>query len=107
MTAELLSDRDRLLRFLLLLLAQSPGDSDAILDDLAAAAESNGAAAPVALGSVGMPLLEPLLRTLHRDPGRLDEVARLIADIRQHGRRDALPPELDDLWQTVAAVRRA
>jgi hypothetical protein len=106
-TAELLSDRDRLLRFLMLLLADTPGDSDAILDELAVTAERGAGPPQGDAGSPLMPLLEPLLRTMHREPERLDEVARLIADIRQHGATGVLPPELDSLWSTIAAVRRA
>ena len=106
-TAELLSDRDRLLRFLMLLLADTPGDSDAILDELAVTAERGAGPPQGDAGSPLMPLLEPLLRTMHREPERLDEVARLIADIRQHGATGVLPPELDTLWSTIAAVRRA
>ena len=55
----------------------------------------------------GLPLLEPMLRALHRAPERLDEIDRLLADIRTAGgsTADLLPPELEELWATVAAVR--
>jgi hypothetical protein len=107
-TADMLSDRERLLRFLLLLLADE-FDTDRILDDLGELTESSapGRDGGGTAGSFGLPLLEPMLRTLHRDPERLDEVDRLLADLRAAGgsTTDVLPDELIELWETVQAVR--
>jgi len=109
-TAELLGDRERLLRFILLLLSDE-GDSDRMLDELEtllgehSAGTGTGAPAP----PLGLPLLEPMLRALHRSPERLGEIDRLLRDMRQAGANttDLLPPELEALWTTINELREA
>jgi hypothetical protein len=110
-TADLLSDRERLLRFILLLLAED-GESDRMLDELEALLGERRTASVPAGGdgaAPGLPLLEPLLRALHRDPERLEEIDRLLRDVRTAGgdTADLLPPELDALWQTIGELREA
>ena len=55
----------------------------------------------------GLPLLEPMLRALHRAPERLEEIDRLLADMRTAGAATdrLLPPELEELWETITEVR--
>ena len=109
-TAELLSDTDRLLRFILLLLADD-GDSDRMLDELEAlfAERTGGGSVGAGGGASGLPLLEPMLRALHRAPERLEEVDRLLADMRTAGAATdrLLPPELEELWETINKVRES
>lgn len=109
-TAELLSDTDRLLRFILLLLADD-GDSDRMLAELEdlLTERSVGGSAGSDRGSGGLPLLEPMLRALHRDPERLDEIDRLLSDMRTAGASTErlLPPELAELWTTISEVRES
>ena len=109
-TADLLSDRDRLLRFILILLSDDV-DVDRMLDELGGLLADRRAgvssASSAAMGPLGLPLLEPMLRALHRAPERLDEIDKLLEDIRTAGgsTTDLLPPELDELWATVTAAR--
>jgi hypothetical protein len=107
-TAELLSDTDRLLRFILLLLADD-GDSDRMLAELEGLLleRTVGGGTGSNTGELGLPLLEPMLRALHRAPEKLDEIDRLLTDMRAAGAStDALlPPELEQLWSTIAQVR--
>jgi len=109
-TAELLGDRERLLRFILLLLSDE-GDSDRMLNELEALlgerSAATGAGVPAPL--LGLPLLEPMLRALHRSPERLDEIDRLLRDMRDAGANtaDLLPPELEALWTTINELRKA
>lgn len=109
-TAELLSDTDRLLRFILLLLAED-GDSDRTLAELAdlLTERTVGGGSGSGMGSAGLPLLEPMLRALHHAPERLDEIDRLLADMRTAGASTErlLPPELEQLWATINDVRRS
>jgi hypothetical protein len=108
-TAELLGDRDRLLRFILLLLSDD-GDSDRMLDELEEIFKERAAGAgPNAhRPEARLPLLEPMLRALQRDPGRLDEIDRLLRDVREAGgASDLLPPELEALWGTINELRKA
>lgn len=109
-TAELLSDTERLLRFILLLLADD-GDSDRMLAELEEllTERSAGGSASSDRGSGGLPLLEPMLRALHRDPDRLDEIDRLLTDMRtaRASTERLLPPELSELWTTISEVRES
>ena len=110
MTAELLYDRERLLRFILILLSDD-SDVDRMLEELLdlLAERRTGAASTSSStgGALGLPLLEPMLRALHRAPERLEEIDRLLADMRTAGgsTEDLLPPELEELWATIAAAR--
>jgi hypothetical protein len=109
-TAELLADTDRLLRFILLLLADD-GDSDrmlAELEDLLTERTVGGGASGRG-GAGGLPLLEPMLRALHRAPERLEEIDRLLADMRTAGASTdrLLPPALEELWATITDVRES
>jgi hypothetical protein len=105
-TAELLGDRERLLRFLLLLLSDG-GDTDRLLDELDELMGESGSADSRGELAAGLPLLEPMLRALHRAPERLDEIGRLLRDVRAAGGAspDLLPPELEQLWDTVDRLR--
>lgn len=109
-TAELLSDTDRLLRFILLLLADD-GDSDRMLAELEALLTERtvGGSTSASGGGEGLPLLEPMLRALHRAPERLEEIDRLLGDMRTAGASTnrLLPPELEELWETIIEVRRS
>jgi hypothetical protein len=109
-TAELLSDTDRLLRFILLLLADD-GDSDRMLAELEdlLTERTVGGSVGGGGGTSGLPLLEPMLRALHRAPERLDEIDRLLADMRTAGASTErlLPPELEQLWATISEVRES
>lgn len=105
--ADLLSSPDRLIAFLLLLLATDGASSETALDRLEqiAAGPSPGSNNSA---SVGLPLLEPMLRALDRDPGRLDEFARVISDLSEdESAASRLPEGLTKLWAIVDAVRRS
>lgn len=109
-TAELLSDTDRLLRFILLLLADD-GDSDRMLAELQdLLTERTVSGSPRGRSPAdGLPLLEPMLRALHRAPERLEEIDRLLTDMRTAGASTdrLLPPELEKLWETICEVRES
>ena len=97
----MLSNRERLLRYLFMLLTDA---------GLALHSKMSGGGAGWgdwdAPGPFGIPLLEPLLRALAEDPLRLDDVERLISDLGQsdQGRR-LLPEELSTLWAAIRLVR--
>lgn len=99
-----LKDRQRLLRFLMFLLADDAELADALgtdrakarLHDATETSHSNGA------------LLETLLRALHRTPERLDAVARLVEDVkRQPDCEELLPLKFDQIWEPIWAARQA
>lgn len=101
---DLLRDSQTLLRFLVLLLADDPEQLFVELRQTATAAEANGPAQSAA----ALPLLEHLLRTLQRAPERLDQVQRLIDDLRKTPEgRSLVPPEFEAIWEPIRRVRRA
>ena len=99
----LLQNRDQVMRLLWILLSE--GELSAS-DFVAAAGESRNRPGQRGFGDSGFPLLESLLKALGRDPGRLDEVARLIADLRRTPEgQDLLPDGLNAIWDPIWAVR--
>lgn len=101
----LLNDRGRVLRLLFLILMDEGADVSAFIQ----AARRNDSAA---VGSFGgwdqAALLEALLRSLSRNPERIDQAARLIADLRSTPEgEDLLPKRLNEIWGPVWAAREA
>lgn len=100
----LLSDADRVLRFMLLLL------SDADAHDFATlfGDGENGSETHVFGQSLsGATLFESLLRSLDRQPEQLDQVAEMIADLqRTEEGRNLLPKSLSEIWDPVWSVRQ-
>jgi hypothetical protein len=104
-TQYLLRDRQQVIRFLLLLLADRE-DESLVGGDFGAGAGTSGAADPSRASSEA--LLEPLLRALDRDPERLDDVARILSDLRAtEDGRAKLPTGIDDIWAPIWAARQA
>ena len=59
-------------------------------------------------GGFGLPLLEPLLRTLSDDPARLADVERLVLDLESSDEGAALLPEdFVEVWSAIRSVRGA
>lgn len=97
----LLQNQAEVLRYLLLLLSDDP------LDLLGGEEGGNGPGWFGSLGTGGLAfgLLEPLLRTLARNPEKLDRVARLVSDLRSSEKgRDLLPEGFDELWDAVSSA---
>ena len=68
--------------------------------------ESGGTAADWVAGGDDTPLLESLLKTLDRSPERLDEIQRLLDDIRESWDPDEMLPEgFLAVWEAVWANR--
>lgn len=58
-------------------------------------------------GGFGLPLLEPLLKALDRDPRRIDQVARLVDDLsRLEKGRSLLPEDFLQAWKPIWAARK-
>jgi hypothetical protein len=98
----ILSDRGSVLRFLLILL--TAGGLDGSLGLLPPKAGDNGG------GNFGLghrTLFEALVRTLDRDAGRLDQIARLVDDLRHTAEGAALLPDgFDSVWAPIWAARQ-
>jgi hypothetical protein len=100
----LVSDRESFLRYLLLLLADDGAELAGAMAGTMAADPMAGSA-PQVDGDTA--LLESLLRTLTRDPTRLDHLARLVSDIREQDPATAVfPAGFAAIWDPIWAARQ-
>lgn len=107
MLRSLLEDRAQVLRFLLLLLADDGSELSALIQTVRRPGYENSAL-PNDASLLGLPLLEAMVRTLDRDPGKLDHVARLIEDLRKTPEgQQLLPPEFEAIWAPIRAARES
>lgn len=98
----MLGNRRELMRLLMILLADD--GVEAMMT--AGLGESGRTAGDWIAGGDDTPLLESLLKTLDRSPKRLDEIKRLLDDIRESGDPDAmLPDDFLAVWEAVWANR--
>ncbi|MYF28119.1 MAG: hypothetical protein F4029_17430 [Gammaproteobacteria bacterium] len=101
----LLKDRRRVLRLLLLILMDEGADVLAFVDS---ANQDSSVAEGFFGGWPEAALLEALLQSLSRNPNRVDEAARLIADLQKTEEgKGLLPDGLDEIWEPVWRARRA
>jgi hypothetical protein len=95
----LLSDKERVLRFLMLLL--SDADADAFANMLNG---TDGGSDSFQFSSLlnGPTLFESLMKCVERDPARLEQVAEIISDLEKSSDgRELLPEELDVIWRPI------
>lgn len=99
----MLSSRGEVLRYLLYLLS---GDSVEAVRALTGRENRVGGSDGSGTG-LETPLLESLLRTLDREPGKLQAVERVIGELEQDtGGASLLPAGWDSVWGPVSAVAR-
>jgi hypothetical protein len=97
----LLHNQTQVLRLLLLLLT----DKDS-LEALSGWTTQDRSSTSGTLDTQSVPLLETLLRSLHRDPVKLDRVERLVEDLcRTDKGKDLLPEGFLAIWRTVQRAR--
>ena len=104
----LLGDADRFLRYLLMLLSDDTIEHFGLTDMLDAL--DRDPAGRWRLADDALPLLEAMLRTLVRDPDRLEQVERLIADLTNgkcDGSDELVPPGLLEVWEPIWEAARA
>jgi hypothetical protein len=98
----LLGDASRFLRYLLLLLADEAGSFDLPTATDPSGGDGRGWDRGWA---TEIPLLETMLRALARDPDRLEQVQRLIQELRSDEEGEKLlPPGLDAIWAPIWSV---
>jgi len=101
----LLSDKGRVLSFMLLLLAEGGTDAHSILQAMQNGISGNGAEGSAFLQ---FPLFEVLVRTLDRNPKKLDQISSLVADLKKTVEGCALlPDQFDEIWQPIWSAREA
>lgn len=101
---DLLRDPRTLLRFLLLLLS---GDPEKLFEELRRMASASSQSSPGHSGD-WLPLVEHMLRALHKSPDKLEQVNRLIEDLRKTPEgRSILPAELENVWDPIRRVLKS
>lgn len=99
----LLGDSRQVIRFLYFLLA----DDDPATRNLLVVANQSEGSEPAGGTFLSGALLEMLLRTLHRQPERLDQVERLVRDLKQTAEGQALlPAGFEAIWGPIWQARR-
>lgn len=97
----LLSNREAVLKlFLMLLFGDAPAElgEQSTISDLSGNGQRGDTTAT--------PLLECLMRALDRSPHRIEDIARLVEDLRHAPNgHDLLPQGFEKIWPAIAAVR--
>lgn len=106
MVDALLSDRGRVMRLILMLLAEG-GPDERKISLLLGKSRANGTTSNGAAGVNGIPLFEEIVRALWNNPRALDRVDNILATLRRSERGEELIPEdLEDIWPQVMQARR-
>lgn len=104
--SSLLSDKGKVIRFILLLLAEGGADRNSILITLQKSLSGNGDSDNMAV--IRFPLFEALVRTLHRNPKKLDQIARLVQDLKRTATDgEVLPEGFEEIWEPIWQAREA
>jgi hypothetical protein len=99
----ILKDRNRVMRFLLMLLAEDDLDSVELLLMGDRAADSGG---NDTVSLFGVPLFESLVRALDRDPARIDQVKSVVDELLKTDEgRELLPEGFEAIWEPVWIAR--
>ena len=94
----LVGNAERFFRYLIALLEEDPAEFG-LLDTIERI--SDEPVAPDGGGPMSLPVLEKLLRTMRRDPGKLAGIHPLVSDLAADG---ALPEGFAELWDMIHAV---
>ncbi|MCE2752656.1 MAG: phospholipase D family protein [Pirellula sp.] len=95
----LLSDKERVLRFLMLLLSDADADAFANMFN-----GTDGGSDSFQFSSLlnGPTLFESLMKCVERDPARLEQVAEIISDLEKSSDgRELLPKDLEAIWRPI------
>ena len=97
----LVGNAERFFRYLMALLEEGPAEFG-LLDTIERI--NDEPVAPDGGGPMSLPVLEKLLRTMRRDPGKLAGLHPLVSDLADD---DALPPGFAELWRMIHDVATA
>lgn len=105
----LLRNSDQVMRYLLLLLADDGWDARRAIEILDEHDKKEPPTHPNdGRGPLELPLLEALLRSLTKDPTKLDRIAQLMSDLEKTPQGQALiPPGFGEVWRPVWQAREA
>lgn len=101
---DLLSSPAKVMRFLQLLLADTPAD---ILEAIEAGRGEAEAGPGAASHADERPLLESMLRALAREPAKLQAIGQVVEDLEKTNGLARLPPGFLEVWAPIQAARVA
>ena len=93
----LIGSAERFFRYLIALLEEAAGESSVINT----VERMSGVDQEEVDGPISLPVLERLLRTMRREPGKLAELHPLVSDLADD---DALPPGFTELWEMIHQI---
>jgi hypothetical protein len=100
-----LSDRNRFMRFLFFLLTDENPEYHDIAERLSRQGPEKGSSEREPLFSITV--FEMLVRALYRDPSKLDQVNRLVLDLKKDEQgQKLLPDEFDSIWEPIWQARQ-
>ncbi len=101
----MLKNKEQLLRYLMLLLADGGlniSDLDTLLQG-----ESENPTTHGENGQTPFPLFEMMMKALTRNPEQLDQIHKLVEDLKKTEEgRALLPDEFESIWEPIWAVRK-
>lgn len=102
----MLKNRDQVMRFLLFILAD--GQNNPFHEGMETRnLTGNDIGVKEQASRLDVPLFEALVQTLHRDPRRLDQIARTVAELEGSSNgNDLLPPEFHKIWLPIWEARQ-
>ena len=101
----LLSDPQRLMRLILMLLAEGSTNEREIAIALGGAGRQRAPGNGKAPFGVEVPLFEELVRALWNNPRALDRIDRMLAAVRREGGDHLVPHELGEIWPQIMKAR--
>ena len=101
----LLSDPRRIMRLILMLLAEVSGNEREIAIALGGAVGQRTPGNGKAPSSVEIPLFEELVRALWNNPRALDRIDGMLAAVRREGGDHLVPEELGEIWPQIMNAR--
>jgi len=106
MLRSMLKNRNQVMRFLLLILAD--GQANALYEGMETGNRiENELDTQEKHSQLEMPLFEALVHTLHRDPKRLDQIARTVVELEGSSTgKELLPPEFHKIWLPIWEARQ-
>jgi hypothetical protein len=101
----LLGNREQLLKYILMLIADDEESARRVVENFNVDGQNHHADGHD--GGFGLPLLEPLLQSLERQPARLDQISRLIEDLRMSPEgRGLISEQFLSIWEPIWAARK-
>ena len=102
----LLHNRNQVLRFILFILAEGSIDAHELLQEVRSimTGESGN---KVGGSGIELPLFESLVKALDRDPVKLDQIGRLVDDLKKTPEgKELLPEGFDLIWEPIWSARQ-